>query len=477
MSNVLSLLITNRTMDAPGTVEAASLPWHRAIGLACGAVAAFHLAYAFSALSCLMLVFLCCLIELAGLPTPRKAFYFGLVIGEAVYAPHLLFFWKLFGWSSIALWTVLAFWLGLFVALARLCRLRFGRLAVVQLPFVWTGLEYFRGELYHLRFSWLNAGYAFSDSPHVLAAAPLGMYGLGWTLMALAGTLFLVSPKKAALLLVLYLAGLGTLVNRPPGPGPGAKSATVQVAGIQMEFPAEPEVAPALDSLIEEHPEAELIVLSEYTFLGPIPDQIKDWCGRNRKYLVAGGKDFLSPTDFYNTAFVVDPNGDVVFKQAKSVPVQFLVDGRKAVEQRVWDSPWGRIGIAVCYDLSYRRVMDGLIRQGAQAILVPTMDMEEWGAYQHRLHARVAPVRAAEYQVPIFRVCSSGISQLIDGTGRTVASAPYPGQMAMIAGALDLAERGRRPLDAWLAPLSVAVTVGMILWLMASRVLGRISRL
>ena len=76
--------------------------------------------------------------------------------------------------------------------------------------------------------------------------------------------------------------------------------------------------------------------------------------------------------------------------------------------------------------LSDRRVTDELIRQGAQAIIAPTMDVADWGGHQHRLHARVAPVRAAEYGVPIFRVCSSGISQLIDDTGRVAASAPFP---------------------------------------------------
>src|SRR2546427_2185918 len=126
--------------------------WKPALLLAVGAVAAFHLAYVFPSLSCLIVVYLYCLYRLAELPTPRKAFYFGLAIGYAVYAPHLTFFWSIFDWPAIALWSVLAFWLGLFIALGRLCRLKFGRLAVVLVPFVWTGLEYFRSEVYYLRF-------------------------------------------------------------------------------------------------------------------------------------------------------------------------------------------------------------------------------------------------------------------------------------------------------------------------------------
>src|SRR5205085_578061 len=123
-----------------------------------------------------------------------------------------------------------------------------------------------------------------------------------------------------------------------------------------------------------------------------------------------------------------------VFRQGKSVPVQFFKDGLPAKSQRVWESPWGRIGICICYDLSYTRVTDGLIRLGAQAIIVPTMDVVAWGRHQHELHARVAPIRAAEYGVPIFRVGSSGISQLIDASGRTMATAGFPGAGAMLGG-------------------------------------------
>ena len=132
--------------------------------------------------------------------------------------------------------------------------------------------------------------------------------------------------------------------------------------------------------------------------------------------------------NFYNTAFVVGPDGTVVFRQVKTVPIQFLKDGLPAPEQKLWDSPWGKIGICICYDLSYTRVTDRLVRLGAQALIVPTMDMMEWGEAQHKLHARVAPVRAAEYGIPIFRLASSGISQCVDRTGRVHGYRSLPGR-------------------------------------------------
>ena len=457
--------------------ETHPLTWQRALLVAAGAVAAFHLAWAFAPPSALILVYLYCLCLLAALPTPRKAFCFGLAVGYAVYAPHLAFFWTIFGWPSVALWTVLAFWLGLFVALARLCRRKFGRLSSVLVPFVWTGLEYFRSELYYLRFSWLSVGFTFSASPQVFSATHLGVYGVALVLMALAAWLSLLTGMRAAVLTGVSLVALSCLIDLPAGTSTPPGSTQVQVAGLQMEYPAELEVPLALDQLLDRYPKAELIVLSEYTFEGPIPERVKRWCRQRRKYLIAGGKEFISSSEFYNTAFVVGPGGEIIFRQAKSVPIQFFRDGLPATQQRLWNSPWGKIGLCVCYDLSYRRITDELIRQGAQAIIAPTMDVADWGAYQHQLHARVGRVRAAEHGVPLFRVCSSGISQLITRSGRVFASAPFPGEGAMIGGPLELAGEGRLPLDHWLAPMSVGITGVILLWLSANTILGKVSKL
>ena len=93
------------------------------------------------------------------------------------------------------------------------------------------------------------------------------------------------------------------------------------------------------------------------------------------------------------------------------------------------------------------------------------MDIADWGEAQHLLHGRVAPMRAAEYAVPIFRVCSSGVSQFVDGTGRVLSSAPFPGDGAMLAAEIPLPGHGRMPPDRWLARLSVAVVAALIGWL------------
>jgi len=467
------------------------LPFKATLIWAVLAIGSFHLSYATPACAFLFAVHLFCLLQLSRVRTNRIAMRLGMGIGPLVYGPKLLFFWTLFGPSAIALWLVLAFWLGIFLVLMRSCRERFGeRWACLSAPLLWTGLEYFRSELYYLRFSWLNAGYAFADSPMLPALNILGMYGLGFVLMSLAAAASLCTscraqsrtstaqapvPASAPRTFAGYawalalLAGLGVVTNLPLARFKAAPAGKIlHVAGMQLEFPGELDVLQSLNQLHRTHPEAELLVLSEYTFSdGPVPDRVRAWCRTNRIYLAAGAKDELPDGRYFNTIFVVGPQGEILFKQAKKQPIQFFKDGEPASTQRVWDSPWGRLGICICYDLSYTRVVDELVRQGAQALIVPTMDVAEWGEAQHRLHARVAPVRAAEYGLHIFRLASSGISQWADERGRVGASAPFPGDGSILAAELRLADKASRPLDRWLAPASTALTallaIGLVL--------------
>jgi apolipoprotein N-acyltransferase len=101
------------------------------------------------------------------------------------------------------------------------------------------------------------------------------------------------------------------------------------------------------------------------------------------------------------------------------------------------------------------------------------MDVADWGRRQHEMHARVAPVRAAEYGVPIFRVASSGLSQLVDSSGRITAQAGFPGAGEVIGGRLTLAKPGSLPLDRWLAPFAVMVTALVAAWLLCANISAR----
>ena len=404
-----------------------------------------------------MVGFLYCLFALAKFGTARQAFYLGLAMGMLVYPFQLFCFYTIFQAAAIVFWLILAFWLALFLLLAQLCFAGFKPVfAAILIPFIWTALEYFRSELYCLRFSWVNVGYAFSGWP-VLPFQLLGVYGVGF-LVATGAMILLTVRRKIYAVGIVFLSFCLFALLLPAISGSDKSNSRVHVAGVQMEIPSENQVLILLNQLERKFPQSELFVLSEYTFDGPVPERIKTWCREHQRYLIVGGEDPTTTGNYYNTAFVIGTNGGIIFKQAKSLPVQFFKDGLPAREQNLWESPWGKIGICLCYDLSYTRVTDRLIRLGAQAIIVPTGDISDWGRRQHELHSRIAPVRAAEYGIPIFRIVSSGISQLVDRRGNVQASAPFPGELATISGVLEFRQPGSLPLDRILAPFSVLVT-------------------
>src|ERR1017187_9106050 len=233
-----------------------------------------------------------------------------------------------------------------------------------------------------------------------------------------------------------------------------------------MEFPLPGVLPKALNKALAKNPDARIFVLSEYALDGPVPDSLKQWCREHARFLIVGGKDPLGADNFYDTAFVVSTNGEIVFQQVKSVPIEFFKDGLPAPKQEVWNSPWGKIGICICYDLSYTRVTDRLVKQGAQLLIVPTMDVEDWGRHQHELHARVAPVRATEYGIPIFRLASSGISQAVAGGGDVIAKTSFPGSLDILSATLRLPPKGSLPLDRFLAPVCVGMTAVVLLTLL-----------
>jgi apolipoprotein N-acyltransferase len=175
------------------------------------------------------------LVRLTNQPGVRRAFYFGLATGFLCYAPQLYFFWNIFGPAAVVLWLVLAFWIGLFAAIVCGSIRRWGKgRAAWLIPIIWTGLEYFRSELYYLKFSWLNAGYALP-----LASALLGMYGAGLLIFFLAAFFFQWRQIKMSLLRSLSLfAVLGILFGISHGySGSRRPSPQINLVGIQLEFP------------------------------------------------------------------------------------------------------------------------------------------------------------------------------------------------------------------------------------------------
>lgn len=456
--------------EAP-TLSAGEIVKYSALSVAC-----FHLAFVSQLLSFFLIGFVGCLLTLRRVPNGRAAFWVGFGIGYAIYAIGVFFFFNIFMVGALFLWGILATWLGFFLwALHTVYKEKGGRWALLLAPFLWLGFEYMRSEGYYLKFSWFSLGYEVSASPqsHVLLSP--GVYGLGFLIVALSTIPFWI-PGFARVMAAFFIGFAFFITTNLPTVAPTLidlsaipESDRIEVTGVHLEETHTTAIIDGLDRGLEAHPDSDILILGEYTFSTEPPQVVREWCRRHAKYVVGGGVVYQMGGAYENTAFVINPDGNIEHQQVKSVPIQFFDDGEQATSRQVWASPWGPIGIAVCYDLSYRRIMDTFVAQGARALLIPSREDPSWGVQQFTQHARVAPTRASEYRIPIVRVgAERAIAQVCDANGRIVSETDHEEERALIHAEIALPERGRLPVDRFLGPLAAAGCMLFLAWRVAA---------
>lgn len=75
-----------------------------------------------------------------------------------------------------------------------------------------------------------------------------------------------------------------------------------------------------------------------------------------------------------NTAILAFPDGRVVFQDKLHLTPDEVAWGWKAGEElRVFDAPWGRAAILICYDSQFPSITTALARSAPETILVPSM--------------------------------------------------------------------------------------------------------
>lgn len=98
-------------------------------------------------------------------------------------------------------------------------------------------------------------------------------------------------------------------------------------------------------------------------------------------YIVAGSVPEKSNHKIYNTSFVFDPKGQRIARHRKIHLFDIDVEGgQRFVESDVlspgqdfttFDTPWGKLGLMICYDIRFPEVARLLALQGAKGIIVP----------------------------------------------------------------------------------------------------------
>ncbi len=145
---------------------------------------------------------------------------------------------------------------------------------------------------------------------------------------------------------------------------------------------------------------------------------------------IGGGPE---PDRLYNTAFLSAPSGELhryhkVHTLCLGVD-RFTIPGDEGF--RVWDLPFGRIGLNICYDGSFPESARALKLLGAQLIVLPT----NWPDLT--LKTEQTRLRALENHVYYLAVNRVGVERGVTFSGGSVAAGPR-GEL--------LAEGGAEPL-------------------------------
>ncbi len=167
---------------------------------------------------------------------------------------------------------------------------------------------------------------------------------------------------------------------------------------------------------------------------GPATDRLERACARSSMYLVIG---ILEQADqaIYNAALLIGPGGIVGHYRKAHLPGlgldRFVAHGNMPFA--VHDTPVGRIGMAVCYDIRFPEPARIMALQGADILALPT----NWPVVNRLAPPSTIPdlitrTRAAENRIYLAvadRVGQEagvdylGRSQLIDVLGAAVAEA------------------------------------------------------
>ena len=118
-----------------------------------------------------------------------------------------------------------------------------------------------------------------------------------------------------------------------------------------------------------------------------------------------------------NKLVVAAPNGEVVAEYFKARPVPGDPETGGSAEVPTIETDWGKLALAICYDLDF----PGLIRQagsaGADLLIVPARD----SAALNPFHTRMAQFRAIENGFSLVRQTDEGLSVATDAFGRVTA--------------------------------------------------------
>ena len=184
-----------------------------------------------------------------------------------------------------------------------------------------------------------------------------------------------------------------------------------------------------LDVLMNVFPWVQMVVFSELCAFGPLkknamalPNPVEaDFQALAKKYgiwLIPGSMFQLWEGKIYNTARVINPQGEIVGRYSKMFPFYPYEEGVSAgSEFLMWDVPnAGRFGMSICYDMWFPETVRTMAVNGVEVIIHPTLT----GTLDRDVELSIVKATAAMHQCYVIDV--NGLDT--GGIGRSIFCSP-----------------------------------------------------
>jgi predicted amidohydrolase len=233
------------------------------------------------------------------------------------------------------------------------------------------------------------------------------------------------------------------------------------IAGIQMRVSAVQSnvemMKLKLDITMNLYPWVEMVVFSELCAYGPLLHTAQEVPGLFEQEMQKMAKKYgiwLLPGSIfekragliYNTATVINPQGEVVTRYSKMFPFYPYEVGVTAGNQFcVFDVPdVGRFGVSICYDMWFPETIRTLAVMGAEVILHPTLT----GTIDRDIELSIARAMASVNQCYLFDVNGldtggSGCSIVCGPDGRVLYQAGSTEEIIPIELNIESVKRSR----------------------------------
>lgn len=220
------------------------------------------------------------------------------------------------------------------------------------------------------------------------------------------------------------------------------------ITGVQMWVNAvQPNVEGMLqriDILMARFPWTQMVLFSELAAFGPLPrhalplmnEHVERFQAAARRYniwLLPGSMFERTPEGLiYNTAMVINPQGEIVASYRKMFPFRPYEAGVEAgTEFCVFDVPEvGRFGLSICYDIWFPETTRQLTSLGVEVLLHPVLT----GTTDRDAELAIARATAAQFQCYVFDVNGLGAG----GNGRSCVVDPSSHVLHQSAGQEDM---------------------------------------